>query len=619
MFAYYEWLVLILPLLGALLNAFLGQRFSRRAQSWVANGAILGALLVTLPLLAGQTMEPGLVGKPTPLPWIKIWAGDRLVEGPLALRVDALSITMALTVLTVGLFIHLFAAQHLRQGPSRPVTLALLNSTLLALLLLVLADHFFPLLLGWSLAGLSAYGLVQTQQDDLPPAHGKKDTLAKRTQAPKRGPGMLAFFLLSDLCLLLAIGVMSEQFASVSLDHVTAMEPFGLAGPPLPTELSIMVALLFGSAAIRVALLLLDTEHIDGIAGAAWYALSGPLPSIYLLARVHPLIAQTSFGPTLLSWWGIVYALCMAFAALVQSAPHRLIRLAASSQAGLLVLALGQRAHPVALSFLPAYALLQGLISLSSRDVPRTARDHTARAMRSPETVAAHSGMQWRSAFGLVASVGLPPLPGFAFNGQILEATFGASKGLWILTLLTVLLLSASAVRAVLLCKSGASAPSLSGRGLFFTMAALSVVLGALNLTSPPPVGRFLEPVLRYGGYQPPWWWFGIATIIAGLGAGLGYWLHPLLRQSQSKMMTWMNHHEAIQNAYSTAIVRPLLAIGQFIAHSLEGRMVRWMLGAVAHWSDDSISSDEKPNAPTYLILLFFFLGVTLIVAYLLL
>ena len=125
MFAYFEWLLLILFPIGILLNGLWGQRFPRRVQDWIACGAIAGSLLVTLPLLIGQILAPGLVGTPTPLTWIRIWAGDHFVQAPFALRIDALSVISTFIALACGMLVHCLAARHLQDTPSRHIALRL--------------------------------------------------------------------------------------------------------------------------------------------------------------------------------------------------------------------------------------------------------------------------------------------------------------------------------------------------------------------------------------------------------------------------------------------------------------------------------------------------------------
>ena len=116
---YLEWFVIAFPLLGALTNGLVGKRLSRRAQNWIACGAVAGSLLVMLPLFFGQAMEPGLIGRSKVFPWITVWSGDNFVQGAFRLRIDALSMLIALTTIVTSLFIHLFIAQNAAEDPAR--------------------------------------------------------------------------------------------------------------------------------------------------------------------------------------------------------------------------------------------------------------------------------------------------------------------------------------------------------------------------------------------------------------------------------------------------------------------------------------------------------------------
>ena len=160
MFSYFEWLLVAFPLLGALANGLLGHRLPQRTQTAVGCGSVLCALLTLLPLLAGQAMAPGLVGRPPTIPWIRVWAGEQYLEGAVALRMDALSVLTALAVLLVGLCIHLYFAKKSVQVDSH-LALAALNAILAACMVLVLADNMPTLFLGWALAGWSSVWLTQ--------------------------------------------------------------------------------------------------------------------------------------------------------------------------------------------------------------------------------------------------------------------------------------------------------------------------------------------------------------------------------------------------------------------------------------------------------------------------
>jgi NADH-quinone oxidoreductase subunit L len=597
MFEYYEWLLLLFPLLGALLNGFLGKRFPPHIQGWIACGAVSGSLLVVLPLFVGVSSSPGLVGQPIPFVWIKIWSGHQFIEGPFALRIDALSITASMTALIAGLLVHVLAATQTREQPSRHVTLALLNAALTALLALVLADNLFSLLLGWSLTGWCTYALF----------------CGSLNRDAPRAPFPIAL-VLSDLCLLIAVAAMSVQFASLTIDDVTALEPSTIVGQDLPGATAAVPMLIFLGSAIRTAQFPFQAWHPrvgPSYARATAYGLMAAFPGIYLVARLYPVMEQTPFALSLLSWWGAAVAVLMALTALFCQV-RQIARPVATVQTGLMYLGLGTPAYAVVLSFLPAYVLLHTMLQATLEDVP-----HTEVPGRRQTEQSTNTSPGWMLAFALAASSGLPLLPGFAFYTQIVEALVYGNKVLWALAALSTLLLTAGVARTLLSLRPWPRTETSPHTAVLFLLAFGLVILGLVNLTSTPPLWNFLEPVFHVVGHQPAWWWFGITILVAVLGAGFGYVLAGKQDKPQGRFTEWIAQGYRIQHLYKTAIARPFLMAGRFLAQSVEPRAALWTFGALARLIDRD-ASDQSQNDSVSLSILLFFLGVAAIAAYLL-
>lgn len=592
MFEYFEWLLLIFPLLGALLNGCLGKRLPPRVQNWIACGAVAAALLGALPLLVGGSVEPGLVGRPVPLTWIQIWSGHRFIKGPFSLRIDALSITVSLMAIVAGLFIHTYAALRTEGEASRHITLALLNGTWAALLILVLADNFAFLLLGWSLTGWCTHSLLNTKLD---------------RSTPQRSPYML--HLLSDACMLLAVAIMSRLFASLSLHDVITMTVSTVSTESSPNAGIAVPLLLLISAAIRAGQFPFQAwapDHGQSYARATAYGLTSMLPGVYLLARLYPLIEQTPPVPSLLSWWGAITALLMAIVALFQPQIRQLGRTVASVQAGLLFLALGTRGYAILFSFLPAFVLLHTLLQLVTEGNPRAESERAPRREK-----------HWMLIFFLAAVGGLPLLPGFTFHTQLIEWLFYGNKAQWILSMLSTLLLGASAARAVFSLRTQPKTAASSGTGVLFLLVCGITILGLTSLTSPSPLGRFLVPIFGSAGYLPPWWWFGIAILTTGVGTGLGYVLAARQEGPPTGIVRWIAQGYRVKELYSATITRPLLATGKFVAQTVEPRATSWTFGVLAKLVGRRASPDQKDDSLA-LSMIFFFLGTAAIAAFLL-
>jgi len=298
MFGYFEWLLLAFPLSGACINAFLGRRLTRRAQLWVAMGALSSSLFILIPLLASQVLRPGIVGRPQAIPWFRVWSGERFLQGPLALRIDALSVFAASATVAGGLVLVTYAARHLPSTTPRHIVLAALDAVLTALLLVVLADNPMCLLLGWALSGWCMHGLARTLQASFPPSAQADGSL--QTASPPIAliaPRMIS--MTSDLSLLFALGFLATVSPSWSVDTAPALARFTAPGVSAPRELWAAALLLLLASLIRVGQRSACARFLGGESSAAdalVYALSSGFPGVYLIVRGSPLVTLTFLG-----------------------------------------------------------------------------------------------------------------------------------------------------------------------------------------------------------------------------------------------------------------------------------------------------------------------------------
>ncbi len=140
------WTIPALPLAGAFGLLLLG----RRSDRW---GHLLGCATAIASFVVGAVMFAGLLGldanarlaQQTVFTWVPV--GELQVD--LGLRLDALSICFVLLITGVGSLIHLYSIGYMAHDPERRKFFAYLNLFLAAMLVLVLADNFLVLYLGW--------------------------------------------------------------------------------------------------------------------------------------------------------------------------------------------------------------------------------------------------------------------------------------------------------------------------------------------------------------------------------------------------------------------------------------------------------------------------------------
>src|SRR3989304_969441 len=150
----YIWLVPAFPLVGVVINGLFGRSYLRERAPPVgvpaAGLSFLVALLIALEVVAGRTLDLHLY------PWIV--AGNFQV--PVGFLVDPLSTVMMLTVTFVGLLIHVYSIGYMHGDPGYPRFFVYMNLFMFSMLMLVLANNYLLMFLGWEGVGLCSYLLI---------------------------------------------------------------------------------------------------------------------------------------------------------------------------------------------------------------------------------------------------------------------------------------------------------------------------------------------------------------------------------------------------------------------------------------------------------------------------
>jgi NADH-quinone oxidoreductase subunit L len=150
------WLVPLLPLAGAALNAALGPRMPRAVTTAVGVGVPGLTMLLALGILWQY------VGQLAPQPIEQVlyaWtAGELSID--VAFLLDPLSAVMLFVVTFVGFWIHVYSAGYMSHEPGFQRYFVYLNLFMAMMLLLVLGNNFLVLFVGWEGVGLCSYLLI---------------------------------------------------------------------------------------------------------------------------------------------------------------------------------------------------------------------------------------------------------------------------------------------------------------------------------------------------------------------------------------------------------------------------------------------------------------------------
>lgn len=150
-------LLIAAPLLGAAVLLVGGRRLD-------AVGHWLGTLLSAVSFVIGLVLFADLLGRDaeqrTLIQHLFTWIPVEGFQADVTFRLDQLSMTFVLLITGVGSLIHLYSVGYMEHDERRRRFFGYLNLFLAAMLLLVLADNYLLLYVGWEGVGLASYLLI---------------------------------------------------------------------------------------------------------------------------------------------------------------------------------------------------------------------------------------------------------------------------------------------------------------------------------------------------------------------------------------------------------------------------------------------------------------------------
>ena len=356
--------LVLLPVAGLLLNLIFGKRMREGLAGGIASLAV--ALTFALSVVFAIT----LAGNPAPvsfhfLDWIQV--GTFNVGW--VFRIDTLSVTMMMVVSGVGSLIHLYAIGYMHEDvrhnadPGRFTRFFVyLNLFIAMMMILVSADNYLMLFVGWEGVGLCSYLLIGFWFEK------GKDGIANAQAAKK------AFVVnrIGDFGLLIALFLMFWNFGSLDFNTVFEKAPAVAAAAPavlLAMTLFMLLGVTGKSAQIPLYVWLPDAMAGPTPVSALIHAATMVTAGVYLVVRSTPLfiLAPASQAPVM--WVGAATALFAATIALGQSDIKKVLAYSTISQLGFMVAAAGMGAGVAAMFHLITHAFFKALLFLGAGSV----------------------------------------------------------------------------------------------------------------------------------------------------------------------------------------------------------------------------------------------------------
>jgi NADH-quinone oxidoreductase subunit L len=365
--------------------------------------------------------------------WLVSGTGVNPLQINFGLLVDPLTITWLLIITGVGLLIHIYSAGYMEDDPSFWRFFSYLNLFIFAMVLLVAADNFLFLLVGWGLVGLASFLLIGFwYQRRAPVAAAQKAFVIN---------------VIGDFGLMLAIFLLFMHYGSLNYQDVFGSLTKVSAGSGTATAIALLlfVACAAKSAQLPLYMWLPDAMEGPTPVSALIHAATMVTAGVYLVARTHLLFTNAPVALAVVAGIGGATALFAATIALFQLDIKRVLAYSTISQLGYMFLGEGVGNFTSGVFHFVTHAFFKALLFLGAGAViyalnhEQDMRKMGGLRYRMPITY-------WTFLAATLAISGVPPLAGFWSKDDILGAALGAatqSGNPWLYVLWGVGLLTA--------------------------------------------------------------------------------------------------------------------------------------------------------------------------------
>lgn len=514
-------LIPLLPLLGFIVTLVLGKRMGRHAH-------ILPVAMVTVSAVLSVYCFVWVFGhQHEAFVWNAFtWIAAGQFSVPWGFQVDTLTGIMLLVVGLIGMLVHYYSIGYMHGDEGYYRFFAYLNLFMFAMFVLILADSYLLLFLGWEGVGLCSYLLISFW--------------FRKKSASQAGKKAFLVNRVGDFGFTLAMFAIFAATGTLQFTGVFEAAEKGEIGAGLMTWICL---LLFTGAVGKSAQFPLHVWLPDAMEGptpvsALIHAATMVNAGVYMVARSYPLFIQSDAAMTVVMIIGVFTAIFAAYIAITQNDIKKVIAYSTISSLGFMFVALGVGAWVAGIFYLFAHGFFKGLLFLCSGSV--------IHAMGGEQDMRRMGGLRtripitfWTMLIGALSMVGMIPFAGFWAKDEIVGGTFVHGQYIvWAVSMIAVLLTAIYMGRLMFMTFWGEtradaevqahiheSPPIMTVPLLVLAVPALALGL----LVGLPPEGgwihRFLEPVF-FGVEHEAFHWIGeggllmlasLVTVIIGL------------------------------------------------------------------------------------------------------
>ena len=401
-----------LPLLGFLIQVLFGKRIPEKIAGFIASGWIVISFFLTCALFM-QVRNAGEVDAS-----LGTWFSAGGLNISFSFLIDHISIIMMLVITGVGSLIHIYSIGYMHGDDGFNRFFGYLNLFVFFMLLLVMADNYVLLFVGWEGVGLCSYLLIGFWFKN-----EEYNNAAKKAFIMNR---------IGDLAMLIGLFLLFNYFGSLNFKDVFSSASSWAVSTPTITAITL---LLFVGATGKSAQIPLYTWLPDAMAGptpvsALIHAATMVTAGIYLIVRSHILFTLAPVTMDVILITGLATSIFAATIGLKQNDIKKVLAYSTVSQLGLMFFGIGVGSYEGGFFHLVTHAFFKALLFLAAGSV--------IHGLSGEQDIRKMGGLRKKMPVthfvflvGTLAICALPPFSGFFSKDQILLAAWEKNPIWW--------------------------------------------------------------------------------------------------------------------------------------------------------------------------------------------
>lgn len=408
-------LILTLPLLGSCSAGLFGRYLGPNGSAIVTTICLFFTLIFSM----FGFYEVGLLNNCV---YIKLipWINSEVLNIDWGFMFDSLTVTMCCVVTFISFLVHLYSVEYMAYDPHLSRFMSYLSLFTFFMLILVTADNFVQMFVGWEGVGLCSFLLI--------------NFWFTRIQANKAAIKAMVMNRIGDFGLVMGILLIFITYKAVDYSTVFALTPIfsNYVVNFLNLNVNLLTAVgffLFVGAVGKSAQLGLHTWLPDAMEGptpvsAIVHAATMVTAGVFLIARCSPIYEYSENILEIITLFGAMTAFFAATVGLLQNDLKKVIAYSTCSQLGYMVFACGSSNYAVGIFHLANHAFFKALLFLGAGSVIHAVADEQdMRKMGGLKNLVPFTYSM--ITIGSLALIGFPFLTGFYSKDLILEVAFG--------------------------------------------------------------------------------------------------------------------------------------------------------------------------------------------------